>query len=81
MIQVHVALNSILHTDRLASRTNMLVLVIGDLNLPHKAINIPSKFRKLLVPGRIQQVICTGNLINDEVRVEKMEYKKILPSE
>ncbi len=40
----------------------MLVLVLGDLHIPHRASALPSKFRKLLVPGRIQHILCTGNL-------------------
>ncbi|CEH18714.1 related to vps29-involved in vacuolar protein sorting [Ceraceosorus bombacis] len=44
----------------------MLVLVIGDLHLPHRAHDLPSKFRKLLVPGKIQQIICTGNVCDKD---------------
>lgn len=44
----------------------MLVLVIGDLHLPHRASDLPSKFRKLLVPGKIQQIVCTGNVCDRE---------------
>ncbi|CDR41078.1 CYFA0S06e01200g1_1 [Cyberlindnera fabianii] len=34
----------------------MLVLAIGDLHIPQRAI-----FKKLLVPGKISQVLCLGN--------------------
>lgn len=44
----------------------MLVLIVGDLHLPLRAANLPLKFRKLLVPGKIQQVICTGNVCDRE---------------
>lgn len=44
----------------------MLVLVIGDLHLPYRASDLPSKFRKLLVPGKIQQIVCTGNVCDRE---------------
>ncbi|UZJ53216.1 hypothetical protein CBS101457_002536 [Exobasidium rhododendri] len=44
----------------------MLVLVIGDLHLPNRASDLPNKFRKLLVPGKIQQIICTGNVCDRE---------------
>ncbi|PWN98875.1 Metallo-dependent phosphatase [Tilletiopsis washingtonensis] len=44
----------------------MLVLVIGDLHLPFRAHDLPAKFRKLLVPGKIQQIICTGNVCDKE---------------
>jgi len=40
----------------------MLVLVIGDFHIPHRAFDLPAKFKKLLVPGKIQHVLCTGNL-------------------
>ncbi|TKY85790.1 hypothetical protein EX895_005331 [Sporisorium graminicola] len=42
----------------------MLVLVIGDLHIPFRAHDLPAKFKKLLVPGKIQQIICTGNVCN-----------------
>jgi hypothetical protein len=40
----------------------MLVLIIGDLHIPHRVAGIPDKFKKLLVPEKIEAVICTGNL-------------------
>jgi vacuolar protein sorting-associated protein 29 len=39
----------------------MLVLVLGDLHLPHRSQGLPAKFKRLLVPGRIQHILCTGN--------------------
>ena len=39
-----------------------LVLVIGDTHVPHRCHSLPAKFKKLLVPGRIQHILCTGNL-------------------
>ncbi|RKO87748.1 Metallo-dependent phosphatase-like protein [Blyttiomyces helicus] len=44
----------------------MLVLVIGDFHVPHRCIDLPAKFKKLLVPGKIQQILCTGNLTSRE---------------
>lgn len=38
----------------------------GDLHLPFRAHDLPAKFRKLLVPGKIQQIICTGNVCDKE---------------
>ena len=38
----------------------MLVLVLGDLHIPHRSATLPPKFKKLLVPGRIQHILCTG---------------------
>ncbi|CDH58644.1 vacuolar protein sorting-associated protein 29 [Lichtheimia corymbifera JMRC:FSU:9682] len=44
----------------------VLVLVIGDLHIPHRVHDLPAKFKKLLVPGKIQQIICTGNICDKE---------------
>ena len=44
----------------------MLVLIIGDLHIPHRVAAIPDKFKKLLVPEKIEAVICTGNLCCQE---------------
>jgi len=40
----------------------VLVLVIGDLHIPHRAHGLPSKLKKLLVSGKIQHILSTGNL-------------------
>lgn len=42
----------------------VLVLVLGDLHIPHREADIPKKFKSLLVPGKIQHIICTGNLVD-----------------
>ncbi|KAL3815313.1 hypothetical protein ACHAXA_006815 [Cyclostephanos tholiformis] len=39
-----------------------LVLVVGDHHIPMRAQSIPSQFRKMLVPGKVQRVLCTGNI-------------------
>ncbi|KAL2021175.1 hypothetical protein VTK56DRAFT_7481 [Thermocarpiscus australiensis] len=39
-----------------------LILVIGDLYIPDRALDIPPKFKKLLSPGKIAQTLCLGNL-------------------
>ncbi|THH13599.1 hypothetical protein EW146_g6641 [Bondarzewia mesenterica] len=44
----------------------VLVLVIGDLHIPHRIHDLPTKFKKLLVPGKIQQILCTGNVCDRE---------------
>uniref|UniRef100_A0A7N5K3Q0 Vacuolar protein sorting-associated protein 29-like n=1 Tax=Ailuropoda melanoleuca TaxID=9646 RepID=A0A7N5K3Q0_AILME len=44
----------------------MLVLVLGDLQIPHRCNSLPAKFKKLLVPGKIQHILCTGNLCTKE---------------
>ncbi|KAL8193494.1 hypothetical protein R6Q57_026629 [Mikania cordata] len=37
----------------------VLVLAIGDLHIPHRAPDLPAKFKSMLVPGKIQHTICT----------------------
>jgi vacuolar protein sorting-associated protein 29 len=39
----------------------MLILVLGALNVPLGAADLPLKFKRLLVPGKIQQIYLTGN--------------------
>lgn len=34
----------------------------GDLHIPHRASAIPEKFQRMLVPHKMQHVLCTGNL-------------------
>ena len=43
-----------------------LVLVLGDLHLPHRAAAIPPKFMRMLVPNKMQHVLCTGNLTSKD---------------
>lgn len=42
----------------------VLVLVIGDLHIPHREGDLPQKFKALLQPGKIQHIVCTGNLVD-----------------
>ncbi|OBS27653.1 hypothetical protein FPOA_01595 [Fusarium poae] len=46
------------HREKMA----FLILVIGDLHIPDRALDIPAKFKKLLSPGKISQTLCLGNL-------------------
>jgi len=55
----------------------MLVLVSGDFHIPHRCYNLPAKFRKLLVPNKIQHILCTGNLCVKE----SFDYLKSLASD
>lgn len=55
----------------------MLVLVLGDLHIPHRCANLPAKFKKLLVPGRIHHILCTGNLCTKET----YDYLKTLAND
>ena len=43
-----------------------LVLVVGDFHIPHRMHCIPEKFQKMLVPNKMQHVLCTGNLVTKE---------------
>eukprot|EP00943_MAST-04B_sp_MAST-4B-sp1_P000769 g769.t1 len=43
-----------------------LVLILGDMHIPHRANSIPAAFEKLLVPGRVNHVLCTGNVCTEE---------------
>lgn len=52
--------------SRLGTGLLVLVLVIGDLHIPVRCHDLPFKFKKLLVPGKIQQVLLTGNLCDSE---------------
>jgi vacuolar protein sorting-associated protein 29 len=54
-----------------------LVLVLGDLHISHRASHVPAKFKKLLVPGKIQHILCTGNLCNKD----SFDYLKTLASD
>jgi len=55
----------------------MLVLLLGDLHIPQRCHNVPVKFRKLLVPNKIQHILCTGNLCTKE----SFDYLKSLASD
>ncbi|WVY90527.1 hypothetical protein V8G54_036041 [Vigna mungo] len=52
----------------------VLVLALGDLHIPHRAPDLPAKFKSMLVPGKIQHIICTGNLCVKEIH----DYLKTL---
>lgn len=36
------------------------------MHVPHRTFALPAKFRKLLVPNKMQHVLCTGNLCTRE---------------
>lgn len=54
-----------------------LVLAIGDFNIPYRSPEIASRFRSLLVPGKIQHILCTGNLVSLDVE----DYLRSLSSD
>jgi vacuolar protein sorting-associated protein 29 len=55
----------------------VLVLVIGDLHIPYRSHGLAKRFKNLLVPGRIQHILCTGNLSNKET----FDYLKTLAND
>jgi len=68
---------------------SILALVIGDFHIPDRSSGIPTQFKELLAPGKVQRVICTGNLctketydflktISSEVKLVKGEYDEKL---
>lgn len=44
-----------------------LVLAIGDFHIPHRSPSLAQRFKTLLLPGKIQYILCTGNLCSPEV--------------
>jgi len=48
-----------------------LVLVLGEHHIPSRTSNIPEKFQKMLVPNKMQHILCTGNIGC------KREYEKL----
>ena len=57
--------------------TQVLVLVLGDLHIPHRVAELPKKFKGLLVPGKIQHILCTGNLVDKTT----IDYLKTLAND
>ena len=37
-------------------------LIIGDLHIPQRTIDVPEKFKELLMPNKMQYVLATGNI-------------------
>ena len=52
----------LINRNRERSRIMVLVLCIGDLHIPHRATDLPPKFKQLLVPGKIHYSLCPGNI-------------------
>lgn len=46
----------------MSSNFGELCLILGDLHIPTRASKIPAAFKRMLVPNKMQHVICTGNL-------------------
>jgi vacuolar protein sorting-associated protein 29 len=41
-----------------------LALVVGDFHIPHRAVKIPEKFQRMLVPNKMQRELCLLPCIN-----------------
>ncbi len=54
----------------------VLVLCIGDLHIPHRAPDLPAKFKELLKPGKIHSTICVGNVCS-KVRGGKERWAQV----
>lgn len=42
------------------------MLVLGDIHIPHRENAIAEGFQKMLVPNKMQHLLCTGNLCSKE---------------
>ena len=42
------------------------MLVLGDMHIPQRASKIPAPFKRMLVPNKMQHVICTGNISHEQ---------------
>ncbi|KAF5843835.1 subunit of retromer complex [Dunaliella salina] len=55
----------------------VLVLLLGDMHIPHRAADLPPQFKELLKPGKIHSILCAGNLCSKTL----MEYLKSITSD
>ena len=46
----------------MAIKLGEFVLIIGDLHIPQRAVDIPDKFKELLLPNKLQYVLSPGNI-------------------
>lgn len=51
-----------------------LVLVIGDFHIPDRKRSLHPAFKTLLAPGKIQHILCTGNLTSKHM----YDYLKLI---
>eukprot|EP01006_Ploeotia_vitrea_P045428 TRINITY_DN66941_c2_g11_i1.p1 TRINITY_DN66941_c2_g11~~TRINITY_DN66941_c2_g11_i1.p1 ORF type:complete len:184 (-),score=21.48 TRINITY_DN66941_c2_g11_i1:98-649(-) len=55
----------------------MLVVVLGDMHIPQRALDVPAAFKKMLTPNKVQRILCTGNLTSKEA----MDYLRTITPE
>lgn len=53
------------------------MLIIGDLHIPQRSVDVPDKFKELLLPNKLQYVLSPGNIGSREVRNISTTYKCI----
>ena len=46
----------------MAIKLGEFVLIIGDVHIPQRAVDIPEKFKELLLPNKLQYVLSPGNI-------------------
>ncbi|KAL7532376.1 hypothetical protein ACHAXR_004593 [Thalassiosira sp. AJA248-18] len=56
----------------MAANFGELVLLLGDHHIPTRSISIPAPFQRMLVPNKMQHVVCTGNIGSIE------EYERLI---
>nr|BAN65543.1 vacuolar protein sorting 29, putative [Babesia bovis] len=45
-----------------------LLMLVGDLHVPQRALDLPQCFRDLLNTDKIKQVLCTGNVGSQQMK-------------
>lgn len=50
----------------------MLILIVGDMHIPHRTYSIPNKICETLKNGKINHIICTGNLCT-KIQIEELK--------
>ena len=54
------------------------ILFLGDFNIPHQQIDIPSKFKEFIESDKVGTVLCTGNVCNQQTLKYLQELKSDL---
>lgn len=52
--------------NKASQSAKMLILVLGDLHMPHRKVQIPEQFRNIIKPGKVHKIFCLGNLTTIE---------------
>lgn len=57
----------------MAANFGELILLLGDHHTPSRTHTIPEPFQRMLVPNKMQHVICTGNIGGDAAEYERLK--------